>query len=76
MSRAAFEKERAMIDKRTTVEEVLTKYPQTVEVFDRMGLGCAGCSAAVFENIEQCAAVHGVDADELLENLKEVLPEG
>lgn len=64
-----------MIDKRTSIGEVLMKYPQTFEVFEQLGLGCAGCSAAIFENIEQCAAVHGVDVDRLLECLKKVLPE-
>ncbi len=64
-----------MIDKMTPVGEVLTKYPQTIRIFERLGLGCAGCSAALFENIEQCAAVHGVDIDRLLEGLNEVLPE-
>lgn len=65
-----------MIDKKTPIGEVLEKYPQTIRVFEQLGLGCVGCSAALFENMEQCAAVHGVDIDSLLECLNEVLPEG
>ena len=28
-------------------------------------MGCLGCAAAHFENLEQACGVHGIDADEL-----------
>jgi hybrid cluster-associated redox disulfide protein len=33
------------------------------------GMGCLGCAAAHFENIEQGAVVHGIDVPALLEAL-------
>jgi hybrid cluster-associated redox disulfide protein len=55
-----------------TIEEVVSKYPETIKVFMQAGLGCLGCSAARFENIEQGAQVHGIDIDQLIADLNEI----
>ena len=65
-----------MIDKRTSIREVLAKYPETARVFEEFGLGCAGCEAALFESVEQGAQVHGVDVDSLIEGLRKTMGEG
>jgi len=54
------------------IEEVVSKYPETIKVFMQAGLGCLGCSAARFENIEQGAQVHGIDIDQLIVDLNEI----
>lgn len=58
-----------MIDKTMAIGDVVAIYPKTIKVFEQCGLGCAGCRAALFETIEQGAAVHGVDEGILLELL-------
>ena len=58
-----------MINKNMSIDEVVKKYPETITIFERHGLGCAGCQAALFENIEQGAGVHGIAVDALLEDL-------
>ncbi|MCK5698567.1 MAG: DUF1858 domain-containing protein [Candidatus Aenigmarchaeota archaeon] len=64
------------ITKKMGITEVVSKYPETVEVFAKFGLHCIGCIAARFENIEQGAGAHGVDADKLVDELnKAVLKE-
>ncbi|MBP2633617.1 MAG: hypothetical protein H6Q70_4245 [Firmicutes bacterium] len=60
------------ITKEMGILEVVQKYPQTVEVFQNAGMGCLGCSAARFENIEQGAGAHGIDIDKLIEDLNKV----
>jgi hybrid cluster-associated redox disulfide protein len=60
------------ITKEMTIEEVVNKYPETIKVFMQAGLGCLGCSAARFENIEQGAQVHGIDIDQLVADLNEI----
>jgi len=65
-----------MIERKTVIEEVLAKYPETLKVFEEFGLGCAGCKAALFENIEQGAQVHGVDVDKLIEGLVQTVRKG
>ena len=37
------------------------------------GMGCFGCMAARFENIEQGAMAHGIDVDALVDALNEVV---
>ncbi|HOC45122.1 MAG: DUF1858 domain-containing protein [Syntrophorhabdaceae bacterium] len=64
-----------MIDRKMSINEVLNKYPESMKVFEDFGLGCVGCEAALFENIEQGAQVHGVDVDRLLAGLKETIGE-
>jgi hybrid cluster-associated redox disulfide protein len=65
-----------MIDRKTPIEEVLVRHPQTARVFEEFGLGCAGCEAALFENVEQGAQVHGVDVDRLVQGLLKAVREG
>lgn len=52
-----------------SIIEIAQKYPETLEVFTKFGLGCIGCAAARYENVEAGARVHGIDPDVLLEEL-------
>ena len=63
------------ITKDMGIMEVIQKHPETVEVFMGAGMGCIGCAAAHFENIEQAALVHGLDLDALMSDLNEVAAE-
>jgi len=38
-------------------------------------MGCLGCAAAHFENIEQGAKAHGMDVDKLMEALNAAVAE-
>jgi hybrid cluster-associated redox disulfide protein len=58
-----------MIDKKMSIEEVVRKYPEAIVIFERHGLGCLGCQAALFESIEQGAEVHGINVDALIADL-------
>ena len=53
--------------------EIVQNYPETLEVFQRYGVGCIGCAAARFENLEAGAKVHGIDADEMVAAMNEIL---
>ncbi len=63
----------AAITKEMSITEVVSKYPQTVPVFMEHGMGCLGCAAARFENIEQGARAHGIDIDSLIAALNMVV---
>ena len=52
-----------------SIIEIAQKYPETLEVFTKFGLGCIGCAAARYENVEAGARVHGIDPEVLLEEL-------
>lgn len=61
------------ITKDMSILEVVQKYPDTVDVFVNAGMGCLGCTAAHFENIEQGAMAHGIDVDQLVKDLNTVV---
>ena len=64
-----------MITKDMGIQETVDKYPQSVPVFFKHGLGCLGCAAARFETIEQGAMAHGIDVDALIADLNKVVAE-
>ncbi len=57
------------ITKKMSFSALLSKYPETIEVFLRYGMHCVGCVAASFETIEQGAKAHGIDPDQLVKDL-------
>ena len=61
------------ITKEMGILEIVQKYPQSLEVFAKYGLGCIGCAAARFENLEAGAKVHGVDPDEMVKEINALL---
>lgn len=62
-----------MIQKDMKIEDVLRKYPQTVPVFERFGIDCAGCQLSEYENLEHGAKVHKIDIETLLKSLNDAL---
>ncbi|MGI6345404.1 MAG: DUF1858 domain-containing protein [Bacillota bacterium] len=63
------------ITKDMGIHDAVQKYPETVPVFFKHGMGCLGCAAARFESIEQGAMAHGIDVDALIEDLNKVVAE-
>ncbi len=63
----------AQITKDTIIMDVLAIDPGTAEFFFEIGMHCLGCPSASGESIEQAAAVHGVDADALVEKINTYL---
>ena len=61
------------ITKDMSILQVVQQYPYTAEVFFYAGMGCLGCAAARFENIEQGCTAHGIDPDALVDALNEVI---
>ncbi len=57
------------ITKEMGLLEIVQNHPETIEVFQQYGLGCLGCAAARFENLEAGAKVHGIDVDKMVEDL-------
>ena len=61
------------ITKEMGILEVVQQYPETLEVFAQMGLGCIGCAAARFENLEAGARVHGFDPDQMCDDINALI---
>ena len=63
------------ITKDMSIVEIVQTYPDTVEVLMNAGMGCLGCAASHFENIEQGAMAHGIDIDALIAELNATISE-
>ena len=63
----------AKITKEMGIMEIVQAYPETLEVFQRFGMGCIGCAAARFENLEAGAKVHGIDIDAMVDAMNDVV---
>ena len=61
------------VTKEMSIVDVVNKHPQTAAVFAAHGMGCLGCSAARFENIEQGANAHGIDINILVRDLNDAV---
>lgn len=62
-----------LITKEMGIKECVQKYPKTAAVFMEFGMGCLGCAAAHFENIEQGAVGHGINVPALIEALNKAV---
>ena len=55
--------------------EIVQQYPEAVQVFKKYGMGCLGCAAARFENLEAGARVYGFDPDQVCEDINALIGE-
>lgn len=61
------------VTKEMGILEIVQQYPQALEVFAKYGLGCIGCAAARFENLEAGAKVHGVDPEVMVAEINALI---
>ena len=61
--------ERDMIEKTTTIGELLKKKKKKASILLEAGMHCLGCPSAQSETIEEACDVHGINVDELLKKI-------
>ena len=61
------------ITKDMTIGSILDADRETAQFFLNMGMHCLGCPSARGESIEQACMVHGVDCDDLIEEINNYL---
>lgn len=57
------------VQKETIISEVMMNAPETMPLFQDIGMHCMGCAMASGENVEQACAAHGVDVDAFIKKL-------
>lgn len=55
--------------------DIVQNHPEALEVFAKYGLGCIGCAAARFENLEAGARVHGFDPEAMVADINALIEE-
>ena len=61
------------ITKQSLIGDVLEYDVETAQFFLEIGMHCLGCPSARGESIEQACAVHGTDADALVQKLNDFI---
>lgn len=64
-----------IVTKDSIIGDVLDYNPGTAKYFFEIGMHCLGCPASRGESIADACAVHGTDADALIEKLNAFLAE-
>ena len=58
------------VTKDSIIGDILDYDRTTAEYFLEIGMHCLGCPSSQRETLEQAAEVHGLDADDLIEDIK------
>ena len=64
------------ITKDTILGDILDAAPETAPLFIEIGMHCLGCPSARSETVEQACMVHGVEVDELLAAVNQMIADG
>lgn len=61
------------INKDMRIEDVLEIAPDSAEIFMGFGMHCFACPMGTMETLEEAAVVHGIDLDELIKKLNDLI---
>ena len=61
------------ITRDTLFGDIVNECPEAMPKFMEIGMHCMGCALASQESVEEACAVHGVDPDDFIVDLKEYL---
>ena len=61
------------ITKEMGIMEIIERCPEAGAVFAKYGLGCIGCAAARFENLEAGAKVHGFNVEDMVNDINALI---
>ncbi len=62
-----------IVTKDMLIGDILDADRDTAQFFLNMGMHCLGCPSARGESLEMACAVHGVDVDEMVEDINTFL---
>jgi len=60
------------VEGKTLIKDIVNMGPKAVEILMGFGMGCIGCPASQNESIEEAAAVHGINVNNLLQSLNNI----
>ena len=62
-----------VINKNSTIKEILSAYPEAKRFFNDRQMACSSCFAVNFDTLEKGALMHGLDTNALVEELNNFL---
>ena len=61
------------LTKQTTMGEMLEYDMGNAYILMQCGMHCVGCPSSIGESLEEACAVHGLDADEVMDVIRDYL---
>ena len=65
-----------MITAQSIIADIIRVYPQTIPVLRSFGMGCLGCPSATGEELQKAADIHGIEVNEIIAALNEIILRG
>ena len=65
----------AYVTKDTLIGEIVVQYPEAAEILLSIGMHCLGCPASRMESLQDACAVHGVDAQQVIDAINSKIAE-
>lgn len=62
-----------VIHKNSTINEILSAYPDAKRFFNERKMACSSCFAVNFDTLENGALMHGMEVNALIDELKNFL---
>ena len=59
----------------TLIGEIVNEYPETVDLLLSIGMHCLGCPASQAEALRDACAVHGLEAEPVVDALNAIIAE-
>ncbi len=63
------------VNKDTLIGEIVVQYPEAAEILLSIGMHCLGCPASRMESLQDACAVHGVDAQQVIDAINAKIAE-
>ncbi|MGE4353555.1 MAG: DUF1858 domain-containing protein [Oscillospiraceae bacterium] len=57
------------VTKETLIADIMEQAPQSIVMFQAIGMHCMGCAMASGETVAEACEVHGVNVDEFITSL-------
>ena len=58
---------------RMTVQEVMTRWPETVQLFQQLHIVCPGCPVSPFCTVQDAAVLHSLSASQLVSLISQLV---
>ena len=62
-----------VINKNSTIKEILSAYPEAKKFFNDREMACSSCFAVNFDTLENGALMHGMEVSALIDELNNFL---
>ena len=63
------------VSEKTLIGEIVTQYPEAIEILLSIGMHCLGCPASRNESLEEACIVHGIPAEQVIDAINKKIAE-